>query len=274
MTQDEMTCEQFEERLADYMEGEITAAERAQMDAHAASCIACGALLSDLQRIVAEAAELPEIAPPAAVWSGIESRISTAIVPIATHRRSIPLVRALTSAAAMILLTATATYIATVKYMSDSHTPVSNTAQSVAQRPANTTPAGISSVEGDSSTTQIDKPNASYPTSVERGVPDAGSSSVRTVSRADRTRSRTANAASVYDAEIARLRSVIKRRDDLDPKTIATIQRSLAVIDTAITQARAAVAADPASAFLNQRLADAQTKKVELLRTAAMLPST
>jgi hypothetical protein len=272
MIQDEMTCEQFEERLADYMEGEITAAERAQMEAHAASCAACGALLSDLQRIVAEAAELPEIAPPAAVWSGIESRISTAIVPIATHRRSIPLVRALTAAAAMILLTATATYIATVKYMSDS--PVSNTAQSVAQRPASTAPAGISSVEGGSSATQIDKPNASYATSVERGVPDAGSSSVRTVSRADRTRSRTANAASVYDAEIARLRSVIKRRDDLDPKTIATIQRSLAVIDTAITQARAAVAADPASAFLNQRLADAQTKKVELLRTAAMLPST
>jgi multidrug resistance efflux pump len=78
----------------------------------------------------------------------------------------------------------------------------------------------------------------------------------------------------VYDQEITRLRSVIKRRDDLDPKTIAAIQRSLDVIDTAIAQARAALAADPASAFLNKRLNDAQNKKVELLRTAAMLPST
>ena len=45
MTDTLMTCERFEERLADYMEGDVHGAERALLDAHAASCAACGALV-------------------------------------------------------------------------------------------------------------------------------------------------------------------------------------------------------------------------------------
>ena len=55
--------------------------------------------------------------------------------------------------------------------------------------------------------------------------------------------------------------------------TVAAIERSLAVIDTAIAQARGALAADPASRFLHGRLTDVLDKKVELLRTTAMLPT-
>ncbi|HEX2779347.1 MAG TPA: hypothetical protein VHM30_07600, partial [Gemmatimonadaceae bacterium] len=78
----------------------------------------------------------------------------------------------------------------------------------------------------------------------------------------------------VYDREITRLRTVLRqRRSDLDPRTVQTIEKSLAVIDTAITQARSALAADPASRFLNDQLTHALDKKVELLRTAALLPA-
>ena len=270
MTDTEMTCERFEERLADYMEG-VHGAERALMDAHAASCGACGALLADLRQIVAEAAALPPIEPPAAVWAGIESRVATAVVPIVRRTRSIPLVRALTAAAAMVLVTATLTYLVTVRLHPDA-APAG--AQIVAQLPASTAAAPVQPNGMNSGPLQEFAPNASYQTRATSPVADAAASAVRAVRREDRTRSRTRDAASVYDDEIARLRSVIKGREDLDPKTVALIQRSLAVIDTAIAQARAAVAADPASAFLNKRLADAQNKKVELLRTAAMLPST
>ena len=275
MTEIEMTCVQFEARLAEYMEGDMSGAERAAMDAHAERCAVCGALVADLRGIVADAARLPAIEPPASVWAGIESRIGATVVPIATRRRSIPLVRALSAAAAMILVTATVTYMATVR-MHQTPVPTDRTAQptTIAQLPPTTAQQPTGNVDSGSAPSQNDMPNTSSTVRVARGVPDAASGSVRTVSHEDRTRSRTATAASVYDEEIARLRSVLKRREDLDPKTIATIQRSLAVIDTAITQARAAVAADPASAFLNKRLAEAQTKKVELLRTAAMLPST
>ena len=271
MTDIEMTCERFEERLADYMEGDLHGAERAAMDAHASSCAACGALVADLRGIVAQAAALPAIEPPAAVWAGIESRIAAEVVPIASRRRSVSLARAITAAAAMVLVTATVTYMATIRMHPGAQFNGTGQ-QTVAQVGVSPDRATGQSRDSGSSTAIDAQPNASLATRTGNGVPDAGS--VRTVSRAERTAGRAADAAAVYDEEIARLRSVIRRREDLDPKTIAAIQRSLAVIDTAITQARAAVAADPASAFLNKRLADAQNKKVELLRTAATLPST
>jgi anti-sigma factor ChrR (cupin superfamily) len=270
MTDTEMTCERFEERLADYMEGDLHGAERAAMDAHVARCAACGTLVADLRGIVAEAAALPAIEPPASVWAGIESRIATEVVPLAPRRRSISLVRAITAAAAMVLVTATVTYMATIRLNPANQSDRAGQ-QVVAQGSASPSTTSQPTVT-DPLATGAREPDVSQPTRSSAGVPDA--SPVRTVSRAERTAGRAADAAAVYDEEISRLRSVIRRREDLDPKTIAAIQRSLAVIDTAIAQARAAVAADPASAFLNKRLADAQNKKVELLRTAATLPST
>jgi hypothetical protein len=274
MIENEMTCGQFEERLADYMEGDVQGAERALLDAHATGCTACGALVADLRQIVAQAATLPEMQPPRSVWSGIESRIAAEVVPIATRRRTIPLVRALSAAAATILVTASLTYMATMKFgRPDSIRDTSGVAAVVAQRPTNSTTSPNGAVES----TTVESSSAAQSQSavvIGRGIPGATTSSVRTASNEKRYDDKTAGAMAVYDQEITRLRSVIKRRDNLDPKTIAAIQRSLDVIDTAIAQARAALAADPASAFLNKRLNDAQNKKVELLRTAAMLPST
>ena len=276
MTDTEMTCERFEARLADYMEGDVQGAERALLDAHAASCAACGALVADLRKIVAEAATMPPIEPPRAAWAGIESRIAANVVPIATRRRTVPLVRALTAAAAMILVTASITYMATKKFGgSDGQAGATSGTRVVAQLPTNATTTSTSQgVDTAPSTSEDVRNGAPLTTRGATGTPDASSSSVRTASNQKRYDDKTASAMAVYDEEIARLRSVLKRREDLDPKTVAAIQRSLGVIDTAITQARAALAADPASAFLNKRLNDAQNKKVELLRTAAMLPST
>ena len=254
------------------MEGVVHGAERALLDAHAASCAACGALVADLRKIVAEAATMPPIEPPRAVWAGIESRIAADVVPIATRRRTIPLVRALTAAAAMILVTASITYMATVKFNHPDASP--SGAQTVAQFPGSAATTSTNpSVDGTPGS-QDTSSGAPFNTRGATGVRNASASSIRTASNQKRYTEKTASAMAVYDEEIARLRSVLKRREDLDPKTVAAIQRSLGVIDTAITQARAALAADPASAFLNKRLNDAQNKKVELLRTAAMLPST
>jgi hypothetical protein len=51
------------------------------------------------------------------------------------------------------------------------------------------------------------------------------------------------------------------------------LEQSIAVIDSAISQSRAALKADPASGFLAKELNNSLEKKVELLRTAAMLPA-
>ena len=78
----------------------------------------------------------------------------------------------------------------------------------------------------------------------------------------------------MYDREIDKLRTIVKsRRTQLDPKTITVLEQSIAVIDSAISQSRAALKADPASGFLAKELNNSLEKKVELLRTAAMLPA-
>ena len=78
----------------------------------------------------------------------------------------------------------------------------------------------------------------------------------------------------MYDREIDKLRQIVKaRRTQLDPKTITVLEQSIAVIDSAIAQSRAALAKDPASAFLATQLNHSLEKKVELLRTAALLPA-
>jgi hypothetical protein len=77
-----------------------------------------------------------------------------------------------------------------------------------------------------------------------------------------------------YGDEIARLQTIIsERRQDLDPATVTVIEQSLAIIDAAVKQSRAALEKDPRSGFLSDQLNHALDKKVELLRTVALLPS-
>ena len=74
--------------------------------------------------------------------------------------------------------------------------------------------------------------------------------------------------------EIGELQTLLKqKRSQLDPATVQVVEDNLNLIDVAVKQARAALAKDPASGFLNERLDNALQKKVELLRTAALLPS-
>jgi hypothetical protein len=78
----------------------------------------------------------------------------------------------------------------------------------------------------------------------------------------------------VYTKEIAALQHIVNdRKTQLDSATIAIIERNLRIIDLAIEQSKAALAKDPASRLLSDQLTHALDKKVELLRTAAMLPA-
>src|SRR5205807_10341273 len=77
-----------------------------------------------------------------------------------------------------------------------------------------------------------------------------------------------------YDREIARLRVLVEqRRNQMDPITVAIIEKNLQVIDTAITECKKAIVRDPSSRFLIESLNQSLQTKVELMRTVALLPS-
>ena len=78
----------------------------------------------------------------------------------------------------------------------------------------------------------------------------------------------------VYGREITMLQRIVSdRKTQLDSSTVAIIERNLRIIDAAIAQSKAALAKDPASLMLSEQLTRALDKKVELLRTAALLPA-
>ena len=77
-----------------------------------------------------------------------------------------------------------------------------------------------------------------------------------------------------YARTIADLRlAVDAQRANLSPETIRTVDRSLAVVDGAIAEARAALIADPNNRTLVDLLASSYQRKLDLLRRTSELSS-
>jgi hypothetical protein len=178
------------------------------------------------------------------------------------------------AAAALIVSTAGITYMLTAHSLRPTQggtvaqaTPTNN------QLPANTgSDSGVGSTAlapvdiGVASAVRDGAPSRLAPSDVpsRQGIP------ARLVSQSAADR---AHSDLVYGREIEMLQKIVsQRRTQLDSSTVAIIERNLQIIDVAIEQSRAALARDPASHMLDQQLTHALDKKVELLRTAAMLP--
>jgi hypothetical protein len=266
-----MTCDQFADRLADYLEGDMDATARAAIETHASSCAECRALLADLRTLQAEATKLPELSPKRDLWAGIAARIETPVVELknggtverwrsGTQRRRNPLWIGL-AAAGLVAVTATITHELTKRSVAVA--PSLPTA-SVQRKPGTITDSGPA--------TQVANVDT-VPPFRRSAVPPAGS----TVPPSSTTRlaSSKPTAEQTYSVEIARLRAVLnQRRPQLDSATVAVVEHNLRVIDDAIAQCKQALRKDPASRFLMESLNDALDTKVQLLRTAATLPST
>jgi anti-sigma factor RsiW len=271
-----MDCAEFDDRLADYLEGTLDAADQRAVETHLASCVRCAALVRDLEDIRANAARLPELTPSTDLWSGIARRIEARVVPLAAHptrnapaRRPSDRVRMAAIAAALVAVTAGVTYTLTIA--------------GGASRATTQTAANSSSIIAPDSTSRSVRPDSTLPQSVlaqtaptaTPPVDVAGADSQPRAGERPSTQSVLNVPATVtYSREIDRLRTIFARnRSQLDPRTAAIIEANLKVIDEAIAQSKAALAQDPASRFLSNQLNSALDKKLELLRTAALLPS-
>jgi hypothetical protein len=225
------THDAWTDRLSEYVDGELDAAERAALDVHLQVCPACARTVTELRAVLERAGELETPPPAEDLWPGIEARITAParrprVFDLGAWRRraagpprrwSFTLPQLAGAAAVLVLLTSLGVWTALVR------------------RPAG--PAGPALV------TSVAQP-AAFETAR-------------------------------YDAAIADLELVLRdHRGELDPATVRVIERNLRVIDDATAQARQALAADPASPYLNGHLATQLKRKLTLLRQATAVVAT
>ena len=277
MTGSTINCEAFDALLPDYLEGTLDDVARNAVEMHLRECVRCSGLVKDIENIRKDAAALPDLAPSRDLWEGIEARIAAPVIPLATRperqRRFAPAWIGV-AAAALIVSTAGITYMLTARSLApDQSASSAPTIQlprqtlpqaSVDPIPAPTNPAVATATQqaAGNSGGGLGQINVSQ----RAGVPARVASQT---DQADRSQSER-----IYGREIALLQKIVsQRKTQLDSTTVAIIEKNLEIIDAAIEQSRAALAGDPGSMMLSEQLTHALDKKVELLRTAALLPA-
>jgi anti-sigma factor RsiW len=80
--------DQWNDRLSEYIDGELTPDERAQLEAHLVTCAGCAGTLEELRDVVLRAGALPPRPPDADLWPGIAPRLelSAPVVPFRPTR--------------------------------------------------------------------------------------------------------------------------------------------------------------------------------------------
>lgn len=249
-------CTTFERQLADYLDGTLALNARVSMDEHRRSCATCNALVRDLEDIVQQASALPVMMPARDLWSGIESRLDTAVIPLPSRsasssvarppaRRTVTVRTFAIAAAALVAVTSGVTWrLARVE-------STGRRATDLAQAVAPSVPSANAIRTTDS---------VEVPLSVDASVP------VKLVA------SSQADVDAIYEREIASLRRVVNERfADLDSTTVVALRRNLAIIDAAIEDSRKALKRDPRSRLLSNQLDRALENKLALMRRVALL---
>lgn len=271
-----LTCEAFDAALPDYLEGTLDEPLRAAVQKHLSECVRCAGLVKDLEKIRKDAAALPDLVPSRDLWQGIEARIAAPVIPLAARperqRRFVPAWMGV-AAAALIVSTAGITYMLTARSLQN------GPAQVAVLQPSNP-PAQTGSDSGTSPSE-----TTATPTTVPGNGAGATSAARPSVVGSNRSRASQSvvmanrpvgpqSSEAVYGKEIDNLQAILtQRRSQLDSATVAIIERNLRIIDAAIEQSKAALKNDPASRLLSDQLTHALDKKVELLRTAALMPA-
>ncbi len=219
-------------RLTEYVDGDMTPADRLAFENHAEACSDCSAAVADIRALVEEAGRLGPTPPPRDLWPAIERGLSrpgvvgspgeTRVIALPTaqaprkRERSFTLSGPQLAAAAAVLM-------------------LLSTTVTLALRPVAVAPGSQDPV-----------PGAVRAASTESGGSDA-----------------------LLAEEVAALEEGLQAsRDRLDPNTVRIIEKNLAVIERAISESRQALLVDPESDFLRDHLDRAFQRKREYLQEA------
>ena len=250
-------CTTFERQLADYLDGTLAPNARVSMDDHHRSCAHCNALVRDLEDIVQQATTLPVMTPSRDLWPGIESRLDTTVIPLASRTR-LQTPAAVTVARRTMTVRTFAIAAALLVAATSAVTWRLARVQSTGRRAPDLAMIAAPSVPSANAMQATDTIEA--PLSVDSSVP------VKLVA------SSQADVDAIYEREIASLRRVVNERfADLDSTTVSALRRNLAIIDAAIEDSRKALTRDPRSRLLSTQLDRALENKLALMRRVALL---
>jgi anti-sigma factor RsiW len=236
------------ETLNDYVDGILEEPSKSFTAKHIESCSECLAQYRELRDLLDATAQLPRsVLPDPDVWDELRESLNSRkdlVLPIAgtgqptgvASRATVPRwqSRGFLAAAAVVLVLASSGLTALVLKTANHE----------------------SQIASDSGSRAPDK--ATIPSVVLPAVLPAGFRATE----------------GQYSRAIEELvQAVDAQRSHLNPETVRTVDRSLAVIDSAITEARGALIADPGNATLIDLLSATYQRKLDLLRRTSELSS-
>ncbi|MEZ4414925.1 MAG: zf-HC2 domain-containing protein [Gemmatimonadota bacterium] len=225
------------ERLSDWMDDALSPAERGSVEAHLARCEACRRTLADLQAIVDAAAGLPPRQPAQDLWPNVRDRLTRRVASpeSGTAAQVVPLRR---RRIRLSVVQAAAASLAMATLGAG--------AAWVARGPAPRTER-VAAVP-------VLGPAVALPTEA-RVVSDAARSPE-------------------LAKELAELEAVLAGAEDfLAPETLRVLRRNLDLIDRAIAESQAALAADPADPYLQEHLEATLRRKARYLQETLVVSS-
>src|SRR5262245_41326300 len=221
-----------ETAIHDYVDETLGAAERAEVERHLASCGECRALVADLREIRRVAGSLDLREPPVRAWGRIERAIRLEGEHSAEQASG---VHGLLRSKAMWTWMAAAAVLVLAVVTGLRYNPRSATTGAPAA-----TQAGAASGQARSDAAQVE--------------------------------AELRQAAEHYENAIKGLEQIANaEQGELDPRTAATLQKNLSVIDQAISESRAALRAEPTSEPAQQSLIDSFKTKMALLQDTVAL---
>jgi len=228
--------------LNDFIDGTLGAAERLEIEQHLAGCAACRQTVDDLREILRAIGKAEPLEAPVRAWSRLERAIRMEREGLAAPGGRSGASNERLVDAGDRLRSSRPALSPWVPWMAAAAALVLAVAIGMRYMPAR----------------HVDV--------AEQGAPAAAGEAALSVE----TELRQAEAH--YENAIKGLEAIANsEQSELDPRTAATLQKNLAVIDQAISESRAAVRAQPASEPAQQSLIDGFKTKIGLLQDTVAL---
>jgi putative zinc finger protein len=232
------------ETLSDYVDGSLERAEALVLERHLAGCQVCSAEHHALRAMLSSSADLPDsVLPPDDIWPDLKLALNSRKLV------ALPTSESVKGGAPTVLHRRRLAWHSNVRLAAAAVILVVASSSITAVVLRLSDGRGLTEITPQRAPDRLDPSRSVLPVSFRQ-----------TELEYNRT---------IDELELA----VNTQRGQLTPETIRTVDRSLAVIDSAIAEARAALVADPNNRMLVDLLSSSYQRKLDLLRRTSELGS-